>query len=41
MENDDFEPIETRVSSLEEALALAEKWKAEGKYDLFRGQARN
>ncbi|WP_131537574.1 FRG domain-containing protein [Pedobacter nototheniae] len=43
MENDnfDFEPIETRVGSLNEALALAEKWQAEGKYDLFRGQAKN
>jgi len=41
MENDDFDPIETRVGSLQEALASAEKCKAEGNYDLFRGQARN
>ncbi|WP_175632628.1 FRG domain-containing protein [Pedobacter ghigonis] len=36
-----FDPIVTEVNSLTEAFALAEKWKAEGKYHLFRGQAQN
>lgn|GEM_PF-2727950 len=31
----------TRVGTLEEALSLTEKWKEEGKFDLFRGQALN
>jgi len=30
-----------RVNSFEEALELAKKFKASGKYDLFRGQAQN
>jgi hypothetical protein len=27
-----------RVSSVSEAIELAEKWKQQGKFDLFRGQ---
>lgn len=44
MSSEDIEKTDkyiTKVGSLEEALALAEEWKLEGRFDLFRGQAQN